>query len=801
MNSAKSHIRKRLEDDISIKRILNYYISKWKWFLLSFLASVIIAFLYLRYTTPEYEATGLIRLITLNNNPTPGEAILGELGLSYGGEKLYTDEIQILKSRSIIEEVVQELDFNIQVYAEGKIKDVELYTTRPLKINLFASDSILYDYRQYFEITILSESEFVYIDEYGVETKQVYGSNINTLAGPLVITPTDYFDMERYGGVKLKVLISPVEKVADFYRDKLSVYSYSDRINRSNMIGITITDPVPEKATLFVNHLIDTYNERSIANKSEIAKGTFEFINERVIRISSDLSEVDSAKENFKVGNMVTDVNTEAGIYVEAEAANEMELIRVATELSTVNSMIAYLNRNPVDDFQTLPTNLGLQDQSISNITAQYNELVLERNTMLGSSGSKNPVVLQLNERLGELYNALKQSLSNLRNALQIRENNLKSRSEMINSRIASVPGQERENRNIQRQQNIKESIYLYLLQKREESAINMATAYPSAEVIDRAKINADEQVYPKRKLVLLAAGIVGLLIPFIIFFLKNFLNSKITASRDLLILREDAPVVGELPLLENGLSNENSRDQLSEALRILRTNLDFTDHKKQRDHKVVFVTSSINGEGKSFVAYHLAKVYAQARNKVLLLGADIRKPNLHEFIPHVHHKGLSDYLNDNANLQEIIYQDSEISNLHVINSGTIPPRPAELLMKDSLKGLFLKLRSEFDVVIVDTAPTMLVTDTMLISDNADQVLYVVRADYTEKEVLTFISELIDDKKLPRMNLLLNAVRSEHMQYGGRYKGGYAYGSPDSFVPWYKDLWNKIIGFRSWLKS
>lgn len=791
MNAGKGHIQKNGQDEINLKRSLEYYLRRWKWFALGFLISIFFAFIYLRYATPEFQSTGLIRLITLNNNPTPEEAILGELGLVYGGDKLHTDEIQILKSRSLIEGVVRDLKFNVQVFSEGSIKDKELYKTSPIKVYLLSSDSILYDYSDYFEITIVSDSEFMFTDEYGVESKKVFGANILTDAGSMVISPSDTFNPERDLNKKLKIVISPIEEIADFYRDKLSVYSFNDRVNRSNMIGVTITDPVARKAADFVNGLIDTYNQRYIENKEEIAKTTYDFINERVARIAGELSEIDSTKEGFKVGNMLTDVNAEAGMYVQAEAVNETELIKVSTELSTVNYMLNYLRRNSDESYKTLPTNLGLNDPTIGDITSQFNQLLMERDRILTSSGNKNPVVLQFNERLAGLHNSLIQSLESLRSALSIKQANYLSQSEMINSRIASVPGQERENRVIQRQQDIKESIYLYLLQKREESAISMQTSYPNAEVIDRAKVNEKYPVYPKRKLVILAAGIVGLLIPFIYFFAGNFLNTKITALRDLGELKGLAPVVGELPRVKDLDELTSYGDQFSESMRVLRTNLDFTGKTEGTGTKVIFVSSTINGEGKTFMAYNLARVYAYSNKRVLLIGADIRKPNLHEYIRFRENRGFSDYLNDHVDLKDIIMKAGDDSNLYVLHSGSIPPNPAELLLSSKVASLFHEVKQEFDVIIVDTAPTMLVTDTMLIGKYADQVLYIVRAGYTDKELLSHIGSLIEEQKLTNIHIALNDVRAENLMYGGKYESNYSY-SLNGLLPWYKKLWARI---------
>lgn len=781
------------DEGIGLKKAIAFYMRKWKWFAFSVFITLLFALIYLRYTTPEYQSNGLIRFVTLNNNPTPEEAILGELGLVYGGDKLHTDEIQILKSWSLLEEAIKNLKYNIQVFSEGKIKDVELYNSNPVTINLLAEDSLIYDLNLYFEIDILSESDFVFTDEYGIKKSMVFGSSIPFDIGSIIITPSEKFDIDKYRGRKLKVLIEPITEVAERYREKLNVYSFNDRVNRSNMIGLSITDPVPEKAAYFINEVIKIYNQRSIDNKNEVAESTFNFINNRITDIASDLNAVDSDKESFKVGNMLTDVNTEAGMYVEAEAINEAEMRKVGIELDRVNYMIGFMQNITDQTYDLLPINIGFDDNGISNMTTKYNELVLERNRILGSSGPKNPVVQQLDDRLNSLLLSLKQSLDNLKNALLIRQNNLRSQSATINSKIASVPRQERENRNIQRQQNIKESIYLYLLQKREEAAISMVTAYPSAEIIDHAMVD-NVPVTPKKKFILLLAMIFGLLIPFAILFLKNLLDTKINTRQDLEIIQGQLKVIGELPKIKDPDNLSEKDSAFTEALRLIRTNLTFKLSKIPGHTKTIFITSSVNGEGKSFLAYHLSRVYAYTNNRVLLIGADIRRPNLQTHLKVTNRFGLSDYLKGEASKEDVLNAVDDIENLFFLHSGSIPTNPAELLMSNKVGELLNDLKGEFDIIIVDTAPTMMVTDTMLIGNHADHTLYVVRSGYTDKETLTHVKELHDENKLVNISLVLNDVKSEYYSYKSKY--GYNY-SPIETLPLHKKILQKIGLYKS----
>lgn len=788
MESRESANKISSTQEHKFNRTIQLYLGRWKWFAFSVLFFVISSFIYLKYTTKQYASNALIKLITLNNNPTPEEAILGELGLVYGGDKLHFDETKILRSRSLMYEVISQLHYNVKVFSEGSIKDMEMYTNSPIKVNFIQNDSVSEDMMEYFEINLISDSRFRYIDKYGVENTKQFGENIFTESGKVLVLPTDRFDFEKDKEKKLKVVINSVSAVATRYREKLFVQSFNDRESRSNMIMISITDRVPEKAAEVINKLIELYNQRSIDSKMQLAESTYEFINDRIAKISVDLNEVDIEKERFKVGNMLTDVTSESGLYMQAEVGAETELLKIGTKLNTVNYMIRFLGDMGSDSaaYEVIPINIGLDDPSISAITAEYNQLVFDRDRLLKSSGIRNPVILQINERLSGLRSSLVQSLNNLRSTLLIQQGNLNRQLESINTKIAGMPGQERQNRDIEREQNIKESIYLYLLQKREEAAISMATAYPSAEVIDPAVPNGWVPVSPKSKIVYLAALILGVLFPLMLFVPLDLLDDKIYSRADILVDKSSpVKIIAEIP----SIRKPENEMILAEGMRILRTNLDF--EVKKTPSKVIYVTSSINGEGKSFLAFNLAQTYSLSHNKVLLIGADLRKPNLQEFTSITNTRGVSEYLSGQATLEEILPAYGKEDYLHVIHSGKITPRPAELLMSNRIDEFFEELKKRYDIIVVDTAPTLLVTDTLLLGKYADQTLYVVRSGYTNKEILPHILELAEDKKLPHMFLVLNDVKTENLGYAGKYTNAYAYHDTDR--PWYREISDKIL--------
>ncbi|THD66804.1 hypothetical protein E7Z59_13580 [Robertkochia marina] len=783
----QSITNKAVDNEPDFSRTIKLYISRWKWFALSVLAFLIMAFLYLRYTTREYASNSLIRLISLSNNPTPEEAILGELGLVYGGDKLHLDETKILKSRSLMQEVVDELDLNIKVYEEGNIKNSQLYNRSPININYRHHDSLADYIYEYFEVSLISDTEFRFTDEYGVTSKKGFGESIFTSYGEIMLLPSDNFNLKKYRETKLMVVITPISVVASNYRNKLMVQSFNDRENRSNMIMISITDPIAQRAADLINKLVEIYNQRSIDSKMELAESTFNFINERIARISIDLNNIDIEKEDFKVGNTLTDVAAESGLYMQAEVGAQTELIRIATKLSNVNYMIDQLenSQDETGAYEVVPINIGLDDMSISSITSEYNKMVFERRRILKTSGERNPIVVQIDERLDGLMTSLRQSLRNLRSTLLIQQRNIEGQLSSINTQIADMPGQERKSRDIERQQKTKESIYLYLLQKREEANIAMSTAYPNAEIIDRAVPNPDVVVFPKKNIVYVAAFIFGLLFPLAIFLPKDMLDNSVQSKKDLLrIVTPQLKLMGEIITLKN----PEDSPVLFESVRILRSNLDFELSKPEG--KIIYVTSSILGEGKTFIAYHLAKAYKAANKKVLLLGADIRKPALHEYTKVIPGEGMSDFLEGSISLQDAIYHFAEDDSPDIMYPGESNIKPDLLFTYDRLHGLFSELKELYDIIIVDTAPTMLVNDTMLMAEHAEQTVFVVRAGYTGKELLDNISELSVEDKLKNLALVLNDIKPENMSFTNRYT--YAY-HQDFPRPWYVQVKNDIL--------
>lgn len=773
-------------DSFSLRETIYFYLRQWKWFVLSCLICGGLAYMQLRYATPKYAAYAKIMLVDDKNASSPSTALLKDLQLlSENESKKVEDEIQVMKSRKLMSNVVKNLQLNIQFFKKGRVHDTELFQNPPLKLNFIASDSVIYESKFSFFVNVVSETSFNYfVKEEDKPKKVAFGENISSPIGGIVITPT-IDEIKKIKGEIIKIKITPVNAVAESYKSKISINPIG---KLSKVLNITLNDPVREKALRIIDELISEYNTVSIDEKNQESKNTADFINERIDLIATDLSNVDKNAERFKTGNRLTDIASEADIYLNSGSATEEELASSRTELNLINYMRDYVD-DQGGDFNPIPSNVGLTDRSIQNIAVKYNDLIRERERLLKSSNEKNPIIVNLDQELGGLKQNLRQSLGNLRNTLSIRVNNLQQQSAKINSKISSVPGQERQLRDIQRQQGIKESLYLYLLEKREEATISLTATSPNAKIIDSAYSLSPGPISPKPKMVYLAAIFVGLVIPFSIMYLITLLDNKIHNKENLEKLLGNIAILGEIPRLKgkskNSVIERNDRSVLSESFRIVRTNFDYLRRVRNVDeyNNVVFVTSTIKGEGKTFFSMNMALTFANSNKKVLLIGADIRNPKIHTFLKKEKQKptkklGLTDFLYDRSITTRDVTETFELSKnkIDILLPGQTPPNPAELLMSNRMKTLFDEVSSTYDIVIVDTAPSLLVTDTLLFSQYAGHTIYVTRAGFTEKKLMNFPKELHEDGKLKGMMLVVNDVKQSNFGYGAKYGYG-SYGT------------------------
>lgn len=771
---------------LDIKEIIRTYSKHWKWFLASLVVFASLAGIYLRYTTPEYLAEAKIQILD-DQSSGGGIDLFKELDIFSGGKAQVEDEIEIINSRSNFIEVAQDLGLNTKMYVLGQIKDSEIYYNKPVKINFIAPDSVIHSADYTFYLTLASSTTFGFTEEEDSPVKvYAYGKNLSTPIGDVLITP-DIENIDRYKEKRLRVEVRPLHRIAEGYRNKMNIYSTEEF---SNIVNFSLEDPIPEKARDIINNVIRVYNRNGIEDKKIIADKTSNFIDDRISDISLNLSTVDQSAEDLKTSRGLTDIQSEANINLNVGASNRQELANFRTQLNIAAGMQDLVEQQ--EDFDVLPGNIGLDDPTINNTTAQYNKLVLERQRLLKSSTEKSPIVQNLDQELEGLKRTMLSGLNSKVNSLNMQVNTLSSQQALINSRIYSAPGNERALRDITRQQQTTESLYLYLLQKREEAQIAWASASPKSKIIDFAYNPSEFPDSPKRKMIYLASMIIGFLIPFGVIYTKDLLDNKVHNMHTLEKISMDIPVLGELPKIsknEEKIVLGDDRSVLAEALRIVRTNLDYLIKTKKNSGKnnVIFVTSSVPGEGKTFLSSNLAMILASTNKKVVLIGADIRNPKLYTFfmgsqidklsdVSRNKDKGLTEYLYSHNLLPRDIINPMLVhkNTIDVVYSGRIPPNPAELLMSERLKELLSEMSEMYDYVIVDTAPLMVVSDTLLISEHADHLIYLTRAGVTERKAIEFPIKLQEEGKIKGLCFVVNDVKVSNLGYGGKYGYGYA---------------------------
>ena len=568
-------------------------------------------------------------------------------------------------------------------------------------------------------------------------------------------------------------------RVAKGYCNSLSIAPTS---KTTSVAVISLKNSSLRRGQDFINQLLEMYNRNTNNDKNEIAQKTAEFIDERIGIISKELGSTEANLETFKRDAGITDLTSEAQIALAGNAEYEKKSVENRTQISLVNDLRKYLRGN---EYEVLPSNVGLQDVALIGAIERYNEMLMERKRLLRTSTENNPTIVNLDTSIRAMKANVQATLEGTLQGLMITKESLDREASRYSRRISNAPGQERAYVSIARQQEIKAGLYLMLLQKREENAIALAATANNAKIIDEA-IADDIPVSPKHSMIYLIALVFGIGIPVGVIYLIELTKFKIEGRADVEKLTS-VPVVGDIPLTDekndkNGSIAvfENKNNLMSETFRNIRTNLQFM---LDNDQKVILVTSTVSGEGKSFVSSNLAISLSLLGKKVVIVGLDIRKPGLNKvFQLSNKERGITQYLsNPETDLMELVQPSDVNKNLFILPGGTVPPNPTELLARNGLDRAIETLKKNFDYVILDTAPIGMVTDTLLIGRVADLSVYVCRADYTHKAEYTLINELSFEKKLPNLCTVINGVDLKKRKYGyyygyGKYGKHYGYG-------------------------
>ncbi|WP_025739875.1 GumC family protein [Aquimarina pacifica] len=754
------------------------YLKYWYWFALSTIVCLSLAYVYMRYTIPQYNVSSTI-IVSQDESISDSElSAFKDLGLFDESKNMIQNEIQLIKSRTLLTNVVNNLKLNVRYFSEGRILEVENYPKSLVEINFLSHDSIIQKKSQIFHVSINSGTSFSFINDKGEKlSDHSFGKTIDSSVGDIVITPnTD--KLEKYIGKVIKIQISPVKMVAESYRNRVSITP----VKNSSIVRLSLNDPVSEKAKDIINNLVEEYNKATIESKKQASTRTAEFINDRLNLISGDLTQVDDEAAGYlsRYG-LTNDISAQTQRVADIDSRNAQEIAQLNTQLNLIGSMRRFV-LSQEGKYDLVPANLGFDDPTITSTVSRYNGLILQRQRLLRSSSAQNPVVVNIDQQIDGLRQVLIGSLNSLRSSINIRMKSLKTQDQYFSGKLYSAPTRQKDLRVIEREQTIKEQLYLYLLQKREEAEITSHITLSNARVIDKASTLGSYPVSPNKKMTYVGALFFGFIIPFLIIYVSDLLNVKINSREDLEKVLS-MPIIGSIPKVKTKkkiMVSQNDRSGIAEAFRILRTNLDFLMAGKSGDEgKIVFVTSTISGEGKTLVSTNLAKTLAISGKRVAYLGTDLRDPKFHRFfdLPSGKEtKGLTNFImNKELKPQDISYKDKEENSFYIIPSGAVPPNPAELLMQDRVIEMFDYLKKEFDYVVVDTAPVSMVTDTLLIAKFADLCIYIVRENYSDKRILQIPENFYKEKRLPNMAVLLNAAGTKV-----GYNYGYGYGDKKS---------------------
>lgn len=766
----------------SLRDQLKPFIKAWPWVILSVLFCIVVSQLYLRYATKKYQATASIIIKDTQMGGGLSETgVLGDMGLFGSNFNSVENEIEILKSKRLLSNVIDHFNLTTTYSRKGNVKESDVYTNRFLDVNHLKNDSIVqFKTPITFYVKEVNDSLFgLKLEADSQWMTKEYGEIININDQSLIFSPKSYDNNVSTEGnseeaTDLKIVIRPIELVVQDYHSRLTVNTSG---KRGSVVNLSITDVVGERAEDVLNQLIEEYNKDAINDKNIVALNTAKFIEERLNDITKDLDSVETGIESFKTNKGLTDIGVETSLDLQKVNEIESELLKVETQLSIGRSLKEFM----ITDIEKSVTTsgLGINDPSLIGLINNYNEVLTTYQRVGQTSTSESPVMVKLSTELSSLKRGIFNSLDAYINGLKVEQNNLLRKSNQINANISQVPNNEKTSRSVERNREVVEAIYLLLREKQETTAISLAVTAPKAKIVDSGYA-PDTPVSPKPKIILLAALVLGVLIPLGLVYLKQIFYNKIESRKDLERNLPQVSILGEVPKLESDAKDRiipNDRSVLAESFRIIRTNLQYKlGALNHDDTKVVLVTSTVKGEGKTTTAFNLASTFAYSGKKVLLIGGDIRNPQLHRFFDASlkRKKGVTEYLvNSDLKLVDLIVPVDDNSNLHMLLSGSIPPNPAELWMQSRTKDMIEEAKGMYDLVIIDSAPTIVVTDTFLINKFADVTVYVTRANHTDRGLLEFISDTIKDGKLTNVAAVINSVKLTNFGYGNKY--GYSY--------------------------
>ena len=762
-------------EEINIKDILFKYLDYWKWFLVGIILSLFVAYTYIRYKNEIFQTTAKIKIL---DNSKGGMKLPSDVAALFSNSKVNLDnEIEVIKSHRLLELVARNLNLGTTYYSVGNIKTSELWKNKPFRVIWLDVKDSIYERSNSLEIA-LQPNGYKLISKVKIsDILYKYGQKNKINGQEFILQLEENISVYNNGNDHFKVSRTPLSIVVQGLSNSIQLASTA---KQSEVLSLELTGENKDKSEAIINEIIDKFNQDGVTDRQLVSQRTIDFVNERFVNLSGELDSIENKKKLFKTENNLSYLLEDAKIAVSKKNLTEGDYYALETQIALAKLLEDTLKKD--GPFELLPSNIGIENANINSLISDYNKVVLDRGKLLVSAGLKNPLVLEYSDKIIELKQNVLASIKVLQRQLAVTIQNVKSLKQENSSTFSSIPTKEKILRSIERQQNIKETLYLFLLQKREEASVAKAITTPSIKVVDYAMTNFTP-IAPKKSTIYFSALVIGFLIPFGIIYVIFLLDTKIHTRLDFDRLSPNIPVVAEIPFIneDQRIITKNDRSVLAESFRILRTNINYLiPHKKEGKCPVIYTCSSIKGEGKTFVSLNLALTLSSLDKKVLLVGADLRNPQLHKYLKiNKNRIGLSNYLYDPTTDWKNLINEKVFNNefMSIIFAGVVPPNPAELLSNGRFEELLNILKKDYDYIVVDTAPTILVTDTLLISQFADLTVYVTRADHTDKKLLTYSKGLKEQDKLVNMSYVINNVGGEKgYGYGYKYSYGYTYG-------------------------
>jgi tyrosine-protein kinase Etk/Wzc len=766
-----------------LRVVLTKYIYHWPLFFIGIIIALAGAYLYLYSANPVYEISATILVKDEKKSPQQEKSVLPELDQTSSPKNAET-EIEILKSKKLISEVVNQLQLWVSYKEDGGLKKQDLYESSPVRFTLIRKTGSMSG--QKLNIQIKDKNTFLFKNARGQFQEVPFNTPLKSAFGSWTLKQTSFTD--QYIGTSLTINLNDADKVANDYVKTLDAHLL-DKL--APTIGLFITDEVPQRGINFLDNLILAYNQAASEEEKRTTKGTIDFIDNRLASLTGELSHAEKNVEGYRSSQGITDISSQSKVYLENVQSNGVKLNDVNIQLQIIDGIEQYVNST--SENATAPATIGITDPALNNLVEKLSELQLKKSALLATTPEGNPMFEPLNKQINLTKASIRQIVQGIKSSLLNSKQGLQSFGNKSESSIKDIPGQERQFVDMKRQQSIKENLYVYLLQKREELALSYASTFVDARVVDNA--NVGDITWPRKPFVFAVALLLGLFVPFTIIYSRNSFNNKIAQRREI----ENAlnvPILGELSYKDldgDPIVVTNRHHLLGEQFRALRTNLHYAHTKENQNHpthlsgslnvgssylpaegRVTLFTSSVSKEGKSFVSVNVAASLAASGRKTVVLEMDLRKPKIAKIFGVKNDQpGISEFLSSHISVDYLIRPIERIPNLDFIGCGQIPIDPSELLENGKLAELIAELKDRYDDIIIDSPPLHLVTDAMIIAKLANLSVYIIRQGFTGKNELDFISEIEQNQQLPNMHIVFNGIKKDKYGYGYNYDNSY----------------------------